>query len=109
MFPQMARFPPFYVNIPVCVCVCVCIEREHIFFFHSSIDGYLGCFHVLAVVKLNIRLHIYLFKFVFSFSSDKYLEVELLDHRVALFLIFLRNLHTVFHRGCASLLSHQHT
>ena len=77
MLPQMARFPSFYVNVLACVCVCVCVcgerETEHVFFFHSSIDGYLGCFHVLAIlVKLNIRLHIYLFKFVFSFSSDKY-------------------------------------
>ena len=23
----------------------------NIFFIHSSVDGYLGCFHVLAVVK----------------------------------------------------------
>ena len=29
-----------------------------------------------------------LFKLVFSFSSDKYPEVELLDHMVVLFLIF---------------------
>ena len=31
---------------------------------------------------------IYLFKLVFLFSSDKYPEVKLLDHTVALFLIF---------------------
>ena len=30
----------------------------------------------------------YLFKFMFSFSLDKYPEVELLDHMVVLFLIF---------------------
>ena len=30
----------------------------------------------------------YLIKLVFSFSSDKYPEVELLDHMVVLFLIF---------------------
>ena len=23
----------------------------HIFFIHSSVDGYLGCFHVLAIVN----------------------------------------------------------
>ena len=33
---------------------------------------------------------------MFLFSSDIYQEVELLDYMVVLFLVFLRNLHTVF-------------
>ena len=36
---------------------------------------------------------IYLFIFVFLFPSDKYPGMELLDYKVVLFLIFLRNLH----------------
>ena len=38
-------------NILVCVCVCVCVCVYHIFFIHSSMDGHLGCFHVLAAVN----------------------------------------------------------
>ena len=41
----------------VCVCVCVC----DICYIHSSIDGYLGCFHILAAIKntaLNIGMHV---------------------------------------------------
>ena len=37
----------------------------HIFFIHSSVDGHLGCFYVLAVVNsaaMNIGIHV-------SFSS----------------------------------------
>ena len=32
----------------------------HIFFIHLSVDGHLGCFHVLAIVKsaaVNIGVH----------------------------------------------------
>ena len=40
-----------YMGFPggasVCVCVCVC---THHILIHSSSDGPLGCFHVLAVV-----------------------------------------------------------
>ena len=37
----------------------MCIH--HIFFSHSSVDGHLGCFHVLALVtsaSLNIEVHV---------------------------------------------------
>ena len=47
-----------------------------------------------------------MYLFELWFSTDIYPEEGLLDHMVVLFLVFLRNLHTVLH-SCTNLHSHQ--
>ena len=47
---------------------------------------------------------IYLFKLVFLFLSDIYPWVELLGHRIVMFLVFWE---TVFHNGCTNLCFYQ--
>ena len=47
------------------------------------------------------------FETAYLYALDKYLVVQLLGHRVVLFLIWGESLQTVFQSGCTSLHSHQ--
>ena len=71
----------------------------HSFLIHSSADGHIGCFHVLAIINstvMNIGVHMSLSILVSSVCMPS-----------TSFFFFLKNLHTVLHSGYTSFHSHQ--
>ena len=90
-----------------CVYVCVYTHTHtHHIFIHSSIDGHLGWVHILATVNNAKWIYgcIHLIELVCVFLGFQSITwVESLVHIIVLFLIFLRNLDTVFHNGCTYL------
>ena len=86
-------------SIPLCICTTTC--------FHSSLDGHLGCFHVLAVVNsatVNIGVHVPFQIIVLSGYMPTNRVAGSYGNSI---FRFLRNFHTILHGGCTSLHSHQ--
>ena len=71
----------------------------HNFFIHSSVDGHLGYFHVLAIVNsvaMNNRIHM---SFSFGFLRV-YAGSGIAGWYGGFIPSLLRNLHAIFHGGC---------
>ena len=83
MFFQMALVHSFLWlnNIPLCICATVLLSC-------SSVEVYLGGFHVLAIVNsaaMNLGVHAI---FQMMVSPKYILRVGTTDHMVTLFLVF---------------------
>ena len=96
----------FYGQVAIMSHSCL---MSHSCFVHSSTDGHLGCFHILAIVNnAALNIGVLMFFWISVLGSFRYTPRSgITGSKGRSTFNFFRCFHTTFHSGRTSLHSHQ--
>ena len=87
---KIVQFSDFRIFTKVCNHYTFHCMIDHILFIHPSVYGYLGCstFWLLWLILLWTFMYTFLFERMFQLLLGRYLGLDLLSHKLTLYLIF---------------------
>jgi hypothetical protein len=106
IFSNPMHLPANFIKVLIAAYYSI-VYIHHIFYIHSSLEGHLGCFQLLAIINkvaMNIVEHV---SFLHVRASFGFMSRSGIAGPQVILSGFLRNCQTDYQSGCTSLQSHQ--